>query len=80
MMQLTGRLTAEDFVFVVWMEDELVHTDEHPFCNDVTCGCHSDAQLNQEFFMGPYMDGLLSKGEAERIWYAAHIWYSDLNA
>ena len=25
---------------VVLMEDELVHTDEHPVCSDSTCPCH----------------------------------------
>jgi hypothetical protein len=28
--------------------DELVHTDEHPFCADSTCGCHEDDLLISE--------------------------------
>lgn len=26
-------------VLIVWMEDELVHTDQHPQCADPTCPC-----------------------------------------
>ncbi len=25
---------------VVLMEDEIIHTDEHPVCSDSTCPCH----------------------------------------
>jgi hypothetical protein len=27
------------------MEDDLVHTSEHPFCSDGTCCCHEDELL-----------------------------------
>ena len=31
---------------LVLMEDEIIHTDDHPFCNiDPTCGCHEDPEL-----------------------------------
>ncbi|MBO0783970.1 MAG: hypothetical protein J2P37_34620 [Ktedonobacteraceae bacterium] len=30
------------------MEDDLVHTSEHPFCPDGTCGCHEDETLIAE--------------------------------
>jgi hypothetical protein len=26
------------------MEDELVHTQEHPFCDDPTCPCHTQEE------------------------------------
>jgi hypothetical protein len=26
------------------MEDELVHTQEHPFCDDLTCPCHTQEE------------------------------------
>ena len=29
---------------VVIMEDELVHTDEHPKCSDQTCPCHDEPE------------------------------------
>jgi hypothetical protein len=31
---------------LVLMEDELIHTDDHPFCGtDPTCPCHRDPAL-----------------------------------
>lgn len=60
-------------VYVVLMLDELVHTNERPFCGDVMCPCHSDPQLNQEYFMQPYMDGLLTKVEAVQLWYGRQV-------
>jgi hypothetical protein len=31
------------------MEDEIIHTDDHPFCGtDPTCGCHEDSALIAE--------------------------------
>jgi hypothetical protein len=45
-MQLT-ELPAESFVFVVWMLDELLHTDEHPYCDDETCPCQESKPVKQ---------------------------------
>jgi len=28
---------------IIPMEDELIHTDEHPFCDDAYCPCHLEA-------------------------------------
>jgi hypothetical protein len=28
--------------YVVIMEDDLIHTDEHPECDDPTCYCHGE--------------------------------------
>src|SRR5260370_33207177 len=34
---------------IVLMEDEIIHTDDHPFCSiDPTCGCHEDPELIAE--------------------------------
>jgi hypothetical protein len=30
------------------MEDDLLHTSDHPFCADSSCGCHEDETLIQE--------------------------------
>ena len=31
---------------IVLMEDEIIHTDAHPFCGtDPTCPCHRDPEL-----------------------------------
>ena len=38
-----------DHPFIVLMEDEMIHTDDHPFCGiDPTCGCHEDPELLAE--------------------------------
>lgn len=29
---------------IVLMEDEMIHTDDHPFCHDATCPCHHDTR------------------------------------
>ncbi len=46
--------------------DELIHTDEHPFCYSDPCLCHEDpdaiAQVHQY-----YLDGLVSADDATRI-------------
>ena len=35
-----------DHPLLVLMEDEMIHTDDHPFCSiDPTCGCHEDPEL-----------------------------------
>ncbi len=31
------ELARDSFVLVILMEDDLVHTGEHPFCADLTC-------------------------------------------
>jgi hypothetical protein len=35
-----------DQPIVIPMEDELVHTQERPYCNDPLCPCHTAAQEN----------------------------------
>lgn len=34
---------------VIPMEDDLVHTDENPVCDDPTCPCHEGEQEESEF-------------------------------
>ncbi|MFL5624279.1 MAG: hypothetical protein ACJ788_01625 [Ktedonobacteraceae bacterium] len=39
------ELTVENFVFVVVMLDEPVHTAENGYtCDDPTCPCHEDTE------------------------------------
>jgi hypothetical protein len=33
---------------IVLMEDEILHTDDRPFCGDPTCGCSEDPELIAE--------------------------------
>ena len=35
-------MTLEPGPYVVLMEDELIHTDESPECDDPTCSCHGE--------------------------------------
>ena len=38
-----------DHPLLVLMEDEMIHTDDHPFCSiDPTCGYHEDLELIAE--------------------------------
>lgn len=45
------------------MEDDLVHTDDHPFCYDATCDCHEDPVLIAEVTQA-VADDLLTPQEA----------------
>ncbi len=51
---------------VIPMEDDLIHTPDHPFCSDPTCPDKSDpellAEVNQQI-----VDGLLTPDEATAI-------------
>lgn len=53
---------------VVLMQDEPVHTDDKPFCSDMTCGCHRDRALIREHLMEPERAGLLTWFEARALW------------
>ena len=52
---------------VIPVEDEPVHTDEHPFCSDMSCDCHDDSQFIAEYLEQPFYDGLLTSAEYFRI-------------
>ena len=46
---------------IVLMEDEIIHTDEHPFYP--TCGCHEDPELIAEVHEA-LQQGLITPEEA----------------
>lgn len=58
--------------YVVIMEDPIVHTDDRPFCWDMTCPCHQDEaeidKLNDQVAAG-----LLTKAEAARMFYDCQV-------
>jgi hypothetical protein len=59
--------STPNHVPLVLMEDDLVHTAEHPFCFiDDQCPCHEDALLVAEVAQA-VTDGLLSPNEATRF-------------
>lgn len=53
--------------------DELIHTDETPYCTDESCPCHDDAQLYGEYVLTPFMDGLQTFAEANELRWGEHV-------
>ena len=51
---------------IVLMEDEIIHTQEHPFCPDSTCPCREDQELLAELNEA-VTNGLLTPEEATRF-------------
>jgi len=47
--------------------EEIIHTEEHPFCSDPTCPCHQDYLLWQELIGSPVRDGLMTYEEGKRL-------------
>ncbi len=56
------------WVPVIPCEDEILHTDEHPFCDDPKCPCHQDSKQFFNLLTKPYLDGLCTWPEAERLY------------
>jgi hypothetical protein len=53
--------------FVIPMEDEIIHTADHPFCStDPSCGCHRDPELLAEV-AALVEQGLFSAEEAALV-------------
>ena len=52
----------DNFSYVVPVDD-LVHTDERPFCSDQTCPCHEDESLTSQVAQ-QVQDGLFTPQEA----------------
>ena len=60
----SDELGEEYYAYPV--EDFPVHTPENPFCDDMTCPCHEDADAINDL-TGYYHDGLVSREDADRI-------------
>jgi hypothetical protein len=55
-------------LYIPIVVDELVHTDENPFCNSPDRPCHNDD--NVEAYIDPYLDeGTMSNAEAFRMYF-----------
>ncbi|SRR6266496_3248869 len=52
---------------VVIMEDDIIHSDETPFCSDSTCPCHFARRRKYELVASPWYDGLLTASESQRL-------------
>ena len=61
---------GENFIPVIPMEDDSLHTSDQPICFDPTCPCHTNDQLAHEFANQVYdyiLDGTLTVFEAELL-------------
>ncbi len=51
---------------VIPMEDDIIHTQEHPFCSDPSCPCHEDSALLSDVAQA-VEQGLFTPDEATRF-------------
>jgi len=56
----------DNFIPVIPMEDDPIHTESQRFCSDPTCGCHEEPALVNAV-NAEYRNGLLTEEEATRI-------------
>ncbi len=63
---MTMRPYGDNFILVIPVEDELIHTDLRPFCLNPSCGCHEDLLLIGEG-NEQYQNGSLTQSEATRL-------------
>lgn len=59
-------MQKQDQPIAIPMEDELIHTQEHPFCSDAKCPCKEDPKLLSDIARA-IEQGLLTPAEATRI-------------
>ena len=65
---MATNITPNQPPLTVLMEDSLVHTNEHPFCDDTACPCGQDHDLIREYLLDPLTAGLLTQDEAVRLY------------
>lgn len=59
---------------VVLMEDDLLHTADHPFCDDRSCPCHSIDNFEAIWSLKTQLaQGLLTNDEHIRIWRGENV-------
>ena len=69
-MPETMHSYGDNFILVIPMEDEPLHTADQPFCFDPTCFCHKNDDLRNAFANQVYdyiLGGTLTVDEAERL-------------
>ncbi len=54
---------GDNFILVIPSEDDVLHTQEHPFCSNDTCPCRED-QDALSAVNAAVMNGLLTLDEA----------------
>ncbi len=65
--------TRTGHILIINGANEDIHTNAHPFCNDRFCRCHDDGEYVTTHCLQPYIDGLVTKEEAERIYWGRQI-------
>jgi hypothetical protein len=59
-------MQRQDRPITILVEDDILHTQESPFCDHPTCPCHDEGELLSEVALA--MDqGLLTLDEATRV-------------
>ncbi len=58
-------MQKQNHPIVIPMEDELLHTQQYPFCSGQTCPCKEDSELLSEVAQA-VEQGLLTPDEATR--------------
>jgi hypothetical protein len=73
-MKFFGSQSSNDDEVEVWpeMDEQAVHTAEHPFCFDMTCYCHRDADAIQQTAQD-VQAGLLSTQDADRFYHGKTV-------
>ena len=54
---------ADNFILVIPIEDDVLHTNEHPFCCNDTCPCREDQEALTTV-NAALLNGLLTPDEA----------------
>ncbi|HEU5378563.1 MAG TPA: hypothetical protein VFV38_24340 [Ktedonobacteraceae bacterium] len=57
---------GDNFIPVIPV-DYSVHTPENPFCDDMSCPCHEDAD-NQQALQNWYSEGLIGGSDGDLIY------------
>jgi len=60
------RHYADNFIPVIPSEDDVLHTDEHPFCCNETCPCREDQEALTTV-NALVLNGLLTPDEATAL-------------
>jgi hypothetical protein len=69
----TYQISERNLVYIVWV-DEIIHTDETPFCSDVNgCPCHDDSNLVREYITRPLDLGMITNAEALRLYFGTQL-------
>jgi hypothetical protein len=59
-------MQIQDRPIPIAVEDDILHTQESPFCNHPTCPCHEDKELLSDVSLA-IDQGLLTPDEATRV-------------